>query len=175
MLNMATPSLADLPAPISATVLDQTPAAWFIVFHEEPNRHWFRRLAVGRFRHVSCFGWVPSADRWIFFDPSLERACIRLVPDEVAFAEPLHVFDLKAGYFGGDIGKLQRLGPIVKVDARADRAFVPNILPVRRCVRDVARVIGVNTWAISPDAFFLACLRAGGEVITRPRQGRVPE
>lgn len=166
-LNFSTPSIFDAvpQVPYGDKVPDQMPKRWFIVFHEVTSRPWLRWLACGRFKHVSCFGWVDSAQRWVFFDPALERTWLRLVPDDVASEEPAHVFDIKAGYYGGDLGHYANLGQVVALDIQLDNVMRPNIGIGWGCVRDVARVVGIRTRAIRPDAFFRECLKRGGTVV----------
>lgn len=171
-LNFSPLSLADLAPPPAATVASQMPQTWFVVFHTATKRRWLRWLAFGRFKHVSCFGWVDSAQRWVFFDPALERAWLRLVPDEVAAELPAHIFDIKAGYYGGDIGHYSSLGVVVRVETQIGDPFAPNVRPGRGCVRDVARLIGIKTWALRPDAFFRRCLALGGHIINPERMPR---
>lgn len=149
------------------TIVAQMPATWFVVFHTETKRRWLHWLAFGRFKHVSCFGWVDSAQRWIFFDPTLDRAWLRLVPDDVANDEPAHKFDIAAGYYGGDIGHYTRRGVVVCV--RPDTARHSANRGGIGCVRDVARLTGIKTWALRPDAFFKRCLALGGVVMNPER------
>lgn len=156
-------SLVDMFPP--TTEADQMPQSWFVVFHDKTPRWWLRWLSFGKFKHVSCFGWVENADRWVFFDPALERTWLRLVSDDDACREPLHEFDIKAGYYGGDIGHYTNQGVVLKIAVQVDDIRKANIGIGRGCVRDVARLIGLRTRAIRPDAFFRDCLKAGGEVI----------
>lgn len=167
-------SLADMvPMPPKAdAVARQIPSEWFIVFHGSTRRPWLRWLPFGRFKHVSCFGWVEAAQMWVFFDPALERTWLRLVPDDVASAEPAHIFDIKAGYYGGDIGYYSTVGVVVRLDTQTDRLMAPNIRPGRGCVRDVARLVGVRTWAMLPDTFFRKCIQLGGQIINPERMPR---
>ncbi|UXS96691.1 hypothetical protein [Agrobacterium tumefaciens] len=158
----------DLPS-YNASIADQMPTSWFVVFHLSTKRRWLHWLAFGRFKHVSCFAWVDSAQRWVFFDPALERSWLRLVPDDMAGMEPAHEQDIKANYYGGDIGHYSKIGVVVKIDTQIVDIIKPNIGFARGCVREVARLIGIRTRAMRPDALFRDCLRLGGVVINPER------
>ncbi|MGO9740459.1 MAG: hypothetical protein ACLPN5_02895, partial [Roseiarcus sp.] len=43
-------------------------AEWFVVFHPDASSRWLSALAMGRFKHVSAFTYVPVGDCWLFLD-----------------------------------------------------------------------------------------------------------
>ena len=44
------------------------PAEWFVVFHPDASSRWLSALAMGHFKHVSAFTYVPVGDCWLFLD-----------------------------------------------------------------------------------------------------------
>lgn len=171
--NSHTPSLIDflgVNAP-SMSVADQMPQDWFIVFHDTTKRTWLRWLAFGRFKHVSCFGWVEATRQYVFFDPALERNWLRVVPPEVA-EMPANGLSLTGDYHGGDIVRYLHLGVVVRLPVQTDDALMANARPGLGCVRDVARVVGIRTWSLRPDALFKKCLRLGGQIMNPERMSK---
>lgn len=129
---------------------DCEPTDWFVVFHPETTKWWIRWLAMGRFKHVSCFGFVERAQTWVFYDFHVDRARIYAVGD--------HESNAVLGYYSKDT-------VIVRM-ARPFLAEVKTNFPIGGwCVPAVAHIVGLRTCALRPDALFRQCLANGGEII----------
>lgn len=126
------------------------PEVWFAAFSPESSRRWVNWLSFGRFRHVSAFGWVSSAQCWLLFEVLSYRTEIRAVPK---------AFEAVA------------LAPIL------DSCVVVQMPPVDRsdkgvkfkagfwCVPSVAHLLGLRSCALRPDALYRQCLANGGRVM----------
>lgn len=126
------------------------PKDWYVVFHPTSPKWWIRWLAFGRFKHVSCFGFVERAQSWAFFEFHLDRTRIMIVGD--------HEADILIGNFieGNTIVRLAKpLGQDLNV----------NMAAGAWCVPAVAHIVGVKTCTLRPDAFFRQCLAKGGELM----------
>jgi hypothetical protein len=129
---------------------DCEPADWYVSFDPATNRPWVSRLAWGRFKHVSCFGFVPRAQSWVFFDYHLDRSRIFIVGD--------HEADIMIGEYS--TGKT-----VVRMAKPIGQELNINMAAGAWCVPAVAHIIGVRTCALRPDALFRQCLANGGEII----------
>lgn len=129
---------------------DCEPTDWHIVFHAHSPKRWIRWLAMGRFKHVSCFGFVERAQSWVFFEFHLDRTRIMVVGD--------HEADIMIGEFihGNTVVRLAKpLGQELNI----------NMTAGAWCVPAVAHIVGVKSCALRPDAFFRQCLAKGGELL----------
>lgn len=139
--------------PIVTTV---RPTEWCIVFQRWSTYRvvrWFN----GEFKHVACFGHVGGCDSWVFFNPGWDSFDLTVVPDAVA------------DHF---IAEIIRDGLVV-------RFVAPVVMPKRRfqpfmsCTFAVARLTGVRSCALRPDAFLRDCLAQGATVIGGADEGSV--
>jgi hypothetical protein len=124
------------------------PMRWTIVFHRKAESWFFGLIAMGRFKHVSAFAWLPDVQRWLVYDVGFRRTRILVLPDTAeSKAHLAHVITGNA---------------IVTMPVRADA------LPVMRlglfCTSAVKHLIGLGGGALRPDALFASCLRHGGEL-----------
>ncbi|TBY41599.1 hypothetical protein [Rhizobium leguminosarum] len=133
---------------------DCEPSDWYVAFDPWSDRRWIRWLALGRFKHVSCFGFVERAQTWAFFDFHLDRSRIFVVGD--------HEADKLIGHYS--TGKT-----VVRMAKPIGRELDVNISFGGWCVPAVAHIIGIRTSALRPDALFRQCLANGGEII-RPEE-----
>jgi len=136
-------------------------AEWHIVFRTETRVPWLKWRAWGRFKHVLCFGYVPVADCWVFFDPGDSKSDLLIVPTSM-------------------------VDPILQAVASDDAVLKVRPQECRRrsrmwvsCVQMVAHLCGVPSCALRPDTFWRHCVENGAEVITDVRpvwnQGRSEE
>lgn len=44
------------------------PVEWTVVFHREASSRWFALIALGRFKHVSAFAYLPGLKGWVIHD-----------------------------------------------------------------------------------------------------------
>lgn len=126
------------------------PSEWYVCFYRWSPYRWIRRLALGRRKHVSAFGFVEAAQCWVFVEVTLGDTQISVVPDHLSQG-------LMARFmFGADVVKMKPL----------DRATVK---PGYWCVPVVAHILGLPGCALRPDALFRQCLRHGGELVKEPK------
>lgn len=124
------------------------PARWTVVFHRKTDHWFFSAIAMGRFKHVSAFTWLPEAKVWLFYDLGFRRTRVVVLPDTA---------ESKA-----EICRLIAGNAIITMPVRHDA------LPLFRlglfCTSAVKHLIGLNSSALRPDALFASCLRHGGEL-----------
>lgn len=133
-------------------VSQPTPTEWFIAFRAETTSFWVRFLTFGHWKHVACFGYVPGADVWVFFEPGLNAIALRVVPDGAADGEISEMID------GATVVKLTV--PLV----RSRRRWRPLFL----CTVAVAQLTGARSCALRPDRFLADCLAEGATLVARP-------
>lgn len=131
------------------------PADWFVVFHPRTHRRWLSWLAMGKYKHVSAFGWVPRAQTWVFFDFNVDRSRIYVVGN--------HEADELLERFTHQNTVVRMARPLVE----SDRI---NFGAGLWCVPAVAHLIGLRASALRPDALFRQCLANGGEIIGKEAQ-----
>lgn len=57
------------------------PASWHVVFHRKAENWFFALIALGEFKHVSAFAWVPELSIWLFYDVGFRRTRLYAMPD----------------------------------------------------------------------------------------------
>lgn len=124
------------------------PSVWFLVFHERSCRAWLNRRWVGRFKHVSAYGYLPDSRVWVFYDVMLGRTRVAVLPDGPT-AEAA-VRDLEA----------EAVTLVMK--PRGDRRH--RLRWGFYCVPAMAHLVGLETAAVRPDGLFRACLAAGADL-----------
>jgi hypothetical protein len=135
------------------------PQEWFVIFHPEASTRWLAALAVGRFKHVSAFAYVPVGDCWIFLDAEWSGLRIVHARHDVARAQ---------------IARYAEHCVIV----RAPRAAAPMALAGRlgfTCVSAVRHLLGVRAWSLRPDALYRHLLANGGERTDDARDSGRPD
>jgi hypothetical protein len=121
---------------------------WTVVFHRKAENWFFDLIAMGHFKHVSAFAWLPELGIWVFYDVGFRRT--RLV----------HMAD---GQFAqATIGNLCRRNAVVTLAAREDG------LPLMRwglfCTTAVAHLLGIPCVALRPDALYRRLIASGGQL-----------
>ena len=123
-------------------------ARWTVVFHRKAENRFFGLIALGRFKHVSAFAWLPELGIWTFYDVGFRRTRIVHLADGVA----AHAYI--AGVVEGNA--------VVTVDVRDDG------LPLMRwgmfCTTGVAHLLGLRSGTLRPDALFRLLVANGGVV-----------
>ena len=126
----------------------QEPTRWTIVFHRRAENWFFSAIAMGRFKHVSAFTWVPDCRVWLVYDLGFRRTRVFPMPDTAE--SKAHLARVITG------------NAIITMPVRLDA------LPVMRlglfCTSAVKHLIGLRSSALRPDALFASCLRHGGEL-----------
>ncbi len=134
---------------MQALILQATePARWTVVFHRRAENRIFSAIAMGHFKHVSAFAWLPEVRVWLIYDVGFRRTRITVLPDTAASKQKM--VDLIRG------------NAIVTMPVRFDA------MPVLRlglfCTTAVKHLIGLSGVATRPDALYRLCLRHGGEL-----------
>lgn len=124
------------------------PREWHVVFRRWSPVRAVRILAFGTYKHVACFGYVGDAKSWLFFEPSFDRVDLRVVPDADANGAIADVID------GATVVRMA-----------APTAAVADWRPVFLCTQAVARVVGLRSCALRPDALLRDCIRQGAEIV----------
>ena len=126
------------------------PKEWFVVFSEKAPTWWVRKLAFGRFKHVSVFGKVERSGSWVFHDIWLNRAQILVVGDWEADKALAHFIEHAT---------------IVRFPRMLADDHAVNLRPGAWCVPAVAQILGIRSCALRPDALFRQLLAKGGQVV----------
>lgn len=122
-----------------------TPTRWLLVFNRKASSWWTSLVAMGRYKHVRTFGYVASADAYIFYDVQFGRTILAIARGDGArrlmleWCQDADVLSIPAA-------------------PGLSRAF-PGIVPML-CTTAVARLVGVRCVA-RPDALWRECLRNG--------------
>jgi hypothetical protein len=134
---------------IKVTVLKPAePVRWTVVFHRKAENWLFGLIALGRFKHVSAFAWVPECVVWLHYDVGFRRTRITVLPDT----------EESKAY----LARLITGNAIVTMPVRDDA--VPLLRFGLFCTTAVKHLIGLGGGALRPDALFASCLRHGGEL-----------
>jgi hypothetical protein len=131
------------------------PQRWSVVFHRKAANRFFSLIAMGHFKHVSAFAWLPELRTWLLFDVGFRRTRIVALPDTAKSKAYL------AAVIDGNA--------IVSMPVRDDA------LPIFRtglfCTTAIKHLIGLSSGALRPDALFRHCLSHGGELSDDAGQG----
>lgn len=130
-----------------------TPPEWFIVFRTWAGWRWADWLAMGRYRHVACFGPVPAVAGWLFYDFGVNAASVAVVPDGPRA-------DQAIGRMVDDALVVRFVPPLAVRE--------PRLKPLFACTSAVAHLTGVKSCALRPDAFLRDCLAQGAEIVVEP-------
>lgn len=135
------------------------PEIWTLVFNREAKTRWASWLAMGRYKHVRAYAYVPFLHVWVFFDPHIAGTDIVIAAD----GEPAQRL-IGSWIVDADLLRMRRrppgrefCWPGVWCDERAK-------FPVLGfCVPAIKRLLGLRYVALRPDALYRLCLRNGGE------------
>lgn len=125
------------------------PTRWTIVFHRRAENRFFSAIAMGHFKHVSAFAFVPDLNIWIVYDVSFRRTHFTLLSDANGGATPY-----LAAIMNGNC--------LVSMTAR-DGGF-PLFRFGLYCTTAIKHLLGLRGGALRPDALFRLCVREGGTV-----------
>ena len=121
---------------------------WTVVFHRKAENWFFGLIALGHFKHVSAFAFIPELGVWIIYDVGFRRTRIELLADT-------------------DHAKTI-LGNIVKGNCMVTLEVSEDRLPLLRwglfCTTAVAHLVGLGCVAVRPDALYRQMIRRGGVV-----------
>lgn len=121
---------------------------WTVVFHRKAENRFFSLIALGHFKHVSAFAWLPELSIWVFYDVGFRRTRI------------IHVAD--GTYAQAKIGNLVAGNAVVTIAARVDG------LPLMRwglfCTTAISHLLGLRCVDPRPDALYRRLVSLGGTV-----------
>lgn len=118
------------------------PGKWYVVFHRRATTWWVNWLALGRYKHVSAFGYAEVAGVWVILDYHLRRTKLVVVPDRLYdVVLPGHILD----------------SDVIAMEPRSEAWPA-----IGCCASSVAHLIGLRGCALRPDALFRHCLANGG-------------
>jgi hypothetical protein len=123
------------------------PVNWMLVFDREASCWWASAMALGRFKHVRAFGYVPFLHVWVFFDPHLAGTEVVIAAD----GEPAQAL-IQRWIVNADV---------IRMPARRDGRRRMAVLGF--CVPTIKRLMGLRCGALRPDGLHRYCLRNGGE------------
>jgi hypothetical protein len=123
-----------------------TPSHWLIAFHTRVPSRWCSLLALGHFKHVSAFGFMPAENLWLFYDVSLRGMQAGVIPAT------------EAGY--RELTRLHVGATLVRMPAR--RGPGVRFRFGFWCVPAVKHLLGIRCMALRPDALYRWCRRNGG-------------
>ena len=124
------------------------PSEWFVVFHPDASSRWLSALAMGHFKHVSAFTYVPVGDCWLFLDAEWTGLRIVHASHDVARQQ---------------IARYAAHCVIVKFKCAA----TPMNWRGRAgftCVSAIKHLLRVRTGSLRPDALYRHLLANGGEL-----------
>ena len=111
---------------------------WTVVFHRKAENWFFSALALGHFKHVSAFAWLPELGIWVFYDVGFRRTRLMHMADGV------HAHAAIAAVVEGN--------EVLTVDV------VAGNLPLMRaglfCTTAVKHLLGFRSGALRPDALY---------------------
>jgi hypothetical protein len=121
---------------------------WTVVFHRKAENWFFGAIAMGRFKHVSAFAFIPELGIWTIYDVGFRRTRL------VHLADTDHAKTILAHIVKGNC--------TVTIEPSEDR------LPLMRwglfCTTAVAHLVGLGCVAVRPDALYRQMVKAGGVV-----------
>jgi hypothetical protein len=129
-------------------ILGIEPRRWTVVFHRKAHNRFFAAIALGEFKHVSAFAFVPEFGVWIIYDVGFRRSRIELLADTD------HAKTIMANIIKGNC--------FVTIETSQEN------LPLMRlgmfCTTAIAHLIGIRSSALRPDRLFRHLVAAGGVV-----------
>lgn len=125
------------------------PTRWILVFQRSSKIWWVRALAWGKYQHVAAYAYLPGFKAWLIYEVSMLRTSIVVVPDD----------DEGLGW----LYELTKDSDLVAVQRQDGGPRAPLL---GWCVPAIARLVGLRTFALRPDALFRACRAAGGDLLT---------
>jgi hypothetical protein len=122
------------------------PSRWTVVFHRKAANRWFSLVAMGHFKHVSAFAWLPEMGVWLVYDVSFRRTKIVVLPDTPA--------------------SKARLAALITGNAMITMPVREDAVPIMRtglfCTTAIKHLIGLRGGALRPDVLFRHCIAQGG-------------
>jgi hypothetical protein len=122
---------------------------WTVVFHRKAENRFFGAIALGHFKHVSAFAFIPELSIWTIYDVGFRRTRL------THLADTDHAKTILAHIIKGNA--------CITMEVREDN------LPLMRwglfCTTAVAHLVGIRSSALRPDRLFRHLVAAGGVVV----------
>lgn len=125
------------------------PLDWIVVFRPWSESWLVRNLVPGRFKHVSAYADLAGLRAWVTFDVGFDGTKITVIPDGA------QVRAIMAPWLDGCTLVRMRKRPGAKC----------RVALFGWCAPSVARLIGLRSGALRPDALYRDCLRNGGTIV----------
>ena len=68
------------------------PNEWNLVFHLKAANRWFSMIAMGKYKHVSAYAYVPGHKVWIIYDAQWTGTRVSIVTHEAMVAYGGRIF-----------------------------------------------------------------------------------
>lgn len=130
-------------APIVGPLVFQ-PSAWNLVFERKIISAW-SYLAVGKYKHVRAYGYVPFLHVWQFVDIGLRGFDVFVAAD----GNPAQAV-IRCWIEDADV-----------LTIRPNRDGVRRLPVLGFCVPAMRRLVGIRGCALLPDGFYAECLDHG--------------
>lgn len=132
----------DLPAAVE-------PDEWTVVFHREASSRWFSFIALGRFKHVSAFAYLPGLRGWVIHDWQHTGMRVAVLPHS---DEACRLIRAMFGPSTEWVTVARRPGPSSRTGFR-----------LGSCVGAVKHLLGIRSHALRPDALYRHLARHAAE------------
>lgn len=121
------------------------PDVWVLVFNRVASKRWTSWIALGKYKHVRAYAYVPFLHVWVFYDPRFRGTSITIAADGAQHAL------IREWITDADLMRMLR------------RTHETRRFPVFGwCVPAIKRLIGLRCSALRPDSLWRSCLRNGG-------------
>src|SRR5215469_4650472 len=114
------------------------PSAWFVAFHETTRSKIVDLLAIGRFKHVTAFGYCAGFKAWLHVDPQFSRLRLSLLTQS-------------------EMVKVARAGVLVKIEPKAGIGI--RARTGIYCVPVIKYLLGIPCVALTPSGLYRQILR----------------
>lgn len=132
------------------------PVDWILVFRPWSDSWLVNLLVPGRFKHVSACAYLEALRGWVTYDVGFDGTKIVVMP---AGTEAETIL---SKWFEG----------CTLVRVRKDHAIRCRLAVFGWCAPSVARLIGLRSGALRPQALYRQCLRNGGTVLWAAKQAQ---
>lgn len=141
-------------SPLPADII-ATPACWLLVFDRQASSRWTSLVAMGRYKHVRAFGYVPDAEAYVFYDVQFGRTLITVARGKGVLRM---------------IGEWCQDADVLSFTPQVKSQKATWVAPLL-CTTAVAHLIGLRSGALRPDRLFADCLRNGAILVHGRTQG----
>ena len=127
------------------------PDTWFIVFWKDAATWWLGLAAMGTYKHVSAFAYIPGVKAWVHYDAQWNGLKLQFIPHA-------HCQEV--------LGPILRDNEVIKIKKEWRSVGILSRLGFY-CVPTVKHLLGVQGCVVRPDGLHKVLLRNGGVAIGR--------